>query len=103
MVYNQEKLLLQTIYVLNKEILQKNPRFIIKSGFKSREGYIGARTICVSRRIRLQIAVQKEGKIFDIEVYIYICKKKGEPTGVSMHTIGLCYNAVTILHLYVHM
>ena len=54
-------------------------------------------------RIRLQIAVQKEGKIFDIEVYIYICKKKGEPTGVSMHTIGLCYNAVTILHLYVHM
>ena len=30
-IYNQEWLLLQTIYVLNKEILQ---RFIIKSAFK---------------------------------------------------------------------
>ena len=41
-VYNQEQVILQTIYVLNKEILQKNPRFIIKTGFKSRAGYNGA-------------------------------------------------------------
>ena len=45
MVYNQERvsnqewLILQTIYVLNKNILQSNPPFIIKSGFKSRGGY----------------------------------------------------------------
>ena len=35
----------QTFSVINKEILQKNPRFIIKSGFKSREGYNGACTV----------------------------------------------------------
>jgi hypothetical protein len=45
-VLNQDWLILQTIYVLNKEILLKNPRFIIKSGFKSRAGYIGANTVC---------------------------------------------------------
>ena len=35
-VYNQDWLILETIYVVNKEILQKYLRFIIKSGFKSR-------------------------------------------------------------------
>ena len=44
-VYIVERLILQTIYVLNKEILQKNPWFIIKGGFKSRAGYNGARTV----------------------------------------------------------
>ena len=38
------RLVLQTIYVLNKEIWAKNPRFIIESGFKSKAGYNGART-----------------------------------------------------------
>ena len=37
-VYNQERLIFEKIYVVNKEILQKNLRFIIKSGFKSRAG-----------------------------------------------------------------
>ena len=45
-VYNQEQVILHTIYVLNKEILQKNLLFIIKSGFKSRAGYNGMRTVC---------------------------------------------------------
>ena len=48
MVYIAERLVLQTIYVLNKEILQflvYNPWFIIKNGFKSRAGYNGARTV----------------------------------------------------------
>ena len=40
-VYNQEQVILHTIYVLNKEILQKNPQFIIKSGSKSRASYDG--------------------------------------------------------------
>ena len=31
-VYKQERLILETVYVVNKEILQKDPRFIIKSG-----------------------------------------------------------------------
>ena len=43
--YNQEPFILQTIYVLNKEILQKNPQFIIERGFKSRAGYNGERTV----------------------------------------------------------
>ena len=47
-VYNQEWLILGTIYVVNKEILQKNPRFVIKSGFKSRAGYNGACTVVIS-------------------------------------------------------
>ena len=37
-VYNEERSILQTIHTLNKE----NPRFIIKSSFKSRAGYNGA-------------------------------------------------------------
>ena len=46
--------MLQTIYVLNKEILQylglksavyNREQFEIKSGFKSRAGYNGARTV----------------------------------------------------------
>ena len=45
MVYNQEWLILQTIYVLNKEVLLKNQRFIIKSSFKSRVGCNGACTV----------------------------------------------------------
>ena len=32
-VYICKRLILQTIYALNKEILQKNLRFMIKSGF----------------------------------------------------------------------
>ena len=44
-VYNQERLILEIIYVVNKKVLQKNPRFIIKSGFKSRAGYNDACTI----------------------------------------------------------
>ena len=34
-VFNQERVLLQKTYVQNKKILQSNPRFIIKSSFKS--------------------------------------------------------------------
>ena len=37
--------MLQTIYVMNKENLQKNLQFIIKSGFKSRADYKGACTV----------------------------------------------------------
>ena len=44
-VYNQELLILDTIYVVNKDILQKNLWFIIKSGFKSRLDYNGACTV----------------------------------------------------------
>ena len=47
-VYNQERLILQTIYVLNKEILLWNPWFIIKSGFKSRTGFNGTYTVRIS-------------------------------------------------------
>ena len=40
------RLILQTIYVvLNKESWASNPRIIIKSSFKSRVGYNGARTV----------------------------------------------------------
>lgn len=45
MVYNQERLILDTIYVVNKEILHKNLWFIIKSSFKSRTGYNGPGTV----------------------------------------------------------
>ena len=44
-VYNQERSMLETIYIVNKEILQKNLRPIIKSGFKSRAGNNGACTV----------------------------------------------------------
>ena len=44
-VYIQTQLILQKIYVLNKEILQKDLRFIIKSNFKSKAGYSGARMV----------------------------------------------------------
>ena len=47
-VYIVERLVLQAIYALLKEILQlwgQNPRFIIESDFKSRAGYNGARTV----------------------------------------------------------
>ena len=44
------RLVLQTIYVLNKEIWAKNPRFIIEIGFKSKAGYNGARTVCKTCR-----------------------------------------------------
>ena len=40
-----DPVVLETIYVVNKEILQKNPRFIIKSGFKSRVDNNGACTV----------------------------------------------------------
>ena len=39
-VYIQKRLILQTI-------LQTNPRFIIKSGFKSRVGYNGGHTVSI--------------------------------------------------------
>jgi hypothetical protein len=41
----QERLILQTIHVLSKEILQINMRFTIKSGFNSRVDYNGACTV----------------------------------------------------------
>ena len=44
-VYIQKRRILQTIYVLNQKILHKNPWFIIKSGFKSKAGYNGVRTV----------------------------------------------------------
>ena len=44
-VYNQKQWIIETIYVVNKTFFQKNPRFMIKSGFKSREGYNGAYTV----------------------------------------------------------
>ena len=34
-VYNQEQLILETIYVVNKEILQKNPRLKSRAGYDS--------------------------------------------------------------------
>ena len=34
-------MILQSIYVLNKEIPPENPKFTIKSSFKSRGGYNG--------------------------------------------------------------
>ena len=45
--YNQDQLILQTIYVPNKDMSAKNPRFIIRSGFKSRAGYNGACTVYI--------------------------------------------------------
>jgi hypothetical protein len=44
-VYIQEWLILKTVYVVSMEILQQNPWFKIKSGFKSRVGYNGACTV----------------------------------------------------------
>ena len=49
-VHISEQLVLQTIYVLNKKIWAKNPRFVIESGFKSKAGYNGARTVCKTCR-----------------------------------------------------
>ena len=49
-VYIVERLLLKSIYILNKEILQflgLNPRFILESGFKSRAGFNSARAVYV--------------------------------------------------------
>ena len=40
-VYNQELLTLQTIYVLNKEILQENPQFIMACGLKALHSFWG--------------------------------------------------------------
>ena len=54
-VYIQKRLILQTIYVLNKEILQKNSRFIIKSGFKSIAGYDGACTVHTSQNCKKEL------------------------------------------------
>ena len=34
-----------TVYVINKEMWAKNPRFIIKNSFKSRAGYNCLRTV----------------------------------------------------------
>ena len=50
-IYVEERLILQTIYVLNKEFLQflaYNLRFIIMSGFKSRVDYDGACTVLIN-------------------------------------------------------
>ena len=46
-VYNQERLILQTTYVLKRGNSKKMLRFIIKSGFKSRAGYDGVRTVII--------------------------------------------------------
>ena len=48
-IYIVDRLVLQTIYLVKKEILQylgQNSRFIIKSVSKSRAGYNGACTVC---------------------------------------------------------
>ena len=53
--YNQERLLLETIYVVNKKILHKNPQYIIKSGVKSRVDYNGAcKVLCIIKPKTLQ-------------------------------------------------
>ena len=52
--------MLQTIYVLNKEILQQNLRFIIKSGFKSRAGYDGAHMVDIKYEFELSQAKEIE-------------------------------------------
>ena len=44
-LYDQEWLILLTIYVLNKEILQNNWPIVIKSSFKSKMGYNGVHTV----------------------------------------------------------
>ena len=44
-VNNQEWLILQTIYLLKKEMWAQNLRLIIKSSFKSRAGYNGVCTV----------------------------------------------------------
>ena len=46
-VYNQERIILQTSYAVDKEILQQNMRFINKTGVKSRAGYNGGCTVNV--------------------------------------------------------
>jgi hypothetical protein len=48
-VYIEKRQILQAIYVLKKEILQKNPPSLVKSGFKSRAGYNGVQTVCISK------------------------------------------------------
>ena len=44
-ICNQERVILQTIYVINKEINYQNLRLTIRSGFKSRVGYNGGCTV----------------------------------------------------------
>ena len=43
-VYKARALILETIYVVEKESLQKDLWFLIKNGFKSRTGYNGVCT-----------------------------------------------------------
>ena len=47
--------MLETIYVVNKEILQTNPQFIIKSGFKLRAGYNGTCTVLKNTRYFINV------------------------------------------------
>ena len=49
----QSSYLIQTIYVINKEIWALNPRFIIMSGFKSRAGYNGAHMVDIWLKINI--------------------------------------------------
>ena len=63
------RLILQTIYVLNMEILHflaQNPRLITKSGFKSRAAYDGARTVHILDRNRMTPAFPSNRRFYEI-------------------------------------
>ena len=54
MIYIAERLVLETIYVLNKEILQflgLKSAVKIKSGFKTRAGYNGTSTVYITKSV----------------------------------------------------
>ena len=83
-VYISERLVLQTIYVLIKEIWAKNQRFIIESKIKSRAGYNGMHT-----------------------VYVKLIKRKGKRTSsnnlfLRIRAVGLLlfflYNSMMVKH-----
>ena len=68
-VYIVEWLVLQTIYVLNKDILQflsLNPRFIIERGFKSRTGYNGLHTVYKNDQELLYTSIKLKNLISQI-------------------------------------
>ena len=88
-VYNQERLILQTIYVLNKEIFQKNLQFIIKSVFKSRVGYNSASMVYYSIGIILWIV--------DVKKITFICLEKSSLIKKQLHNIHLHQTAVQII------
>ena len=63
MVYIQMQLILQTAYVLKSSNSSKisavynQERFQIKSGFKSRAGYNGARTVDIMQLFSLEFSI----------------------------------------------